>query len=349
MLILELADSFQVLQPRIRHNRIPPDVQTLVLRAIKTGTLSDTSIAATYNLKRSTVYSVRKIWETSGRETALPRGGRRSEKMTNNQKEAVLNWVDADCTSTNRQLVKRTENVFEIRVSESTVSRLLKDFHYSVKRVSLVPERRNSAEVIEAHFHFAVRMVSLETRRDDMFYLDEVGFQFTMRSLYGRSPAGTRANVRVPQIRSRNFSCAAAMSTRGLSYFKLQDRPYNTGSFVTFIVDLIQHLHEQGIEHAILVADNVSFHHSREIQQLVHAHEHELIFIAPYSPFLNPIEETFNQWKSIVRNSAPRNPEELVQSVNLAASRITSEHCQNYIRHSESYRSRCLLREVIEN
>ena len=270
-------------------------------------------------------------------------------KLTDDRKEEVLKWVDADCTQTLSRLVERIEDSFSIRVSESTVSRLLRDFHYSVKRVSRVPERRNSPDVIESRFAFAVRMVSLATRRDEIFYLDEVGFQFTMRSLYGRSPVGTRANVQVPQIRSRNFSCAAAMSTSGLSYFKLQDRPYNTSTFSAFIIDLISHLREAGVEHAILLADNVPFHHAHDVQQLVRAHGHEMIFIPPYSPFLNPIEEMFSQWKSIVRSSAPRNSEELAQAVNLASTRITSEHCQNYIRHVESYFSRCLLREQIEN
>jgi transposase len=41
--------------------------------------------------------------------------------------------------------------------------------------------------------------------------------------------------------------------------------------------------------------DNVRFHRSEEVVTLIEAHGHFAVFLPPYSPFLNPIEELFNQ------------------------------------------------------
>ena len=50
----------------------------------------------------------------------------------------------------------------------------------------------------------------------EFLWLDEVPFNLSMRVSYGRSLVGTRAEDRVPKIKSKNVTVMAAMNTRGV-------------------------------------------------------------------------------------------------------------------------------------
>lgn len=328
---------------------VPEALRALAILAIKDSKSSDQDIANTLRLKRSTVYSIRKAFIEDGREHSKKRGGNRPQKLADAQQEAILDWIDEDCTQPLKRIADRVNTEFDIQVSRQTIGKILKEFHYSIKRVSLIPERRNCPEVIEKRYVFAMRMLENAHNRHKIFFLDEVGFNFCMRSINGWSQIGTRANVTVPQIRSRNFSCAAVMSRSSLYYFKVLDKPYNTSFFREFILEILQKFYAEQITNTLLVCDNVAFHRNPEIQSLIRANGHETLFLAPYSPFLNPIEELFSQWKHHVRHAQPRNTEDLLVAINNAAANITEENCKNYVEHMETYYPLCLQRRCIEN
>lgn len=329
--------------------RIPEAIRKLIIEAIKELKLSDAEISEIYKVKRSTVYSIRMVYLDEGRESIsnIVRG--RQMKLSDEQKCHILDWVDQDCTLTTKRLAVKVNEEFGIQISRQTVSRILKAFHYSFKRTSSIPERRNDPATIDLRYEFAVKMVDLIAFRDRWFFLDEIGFNVSMRTKYGWSVKGIRANVSVPQIRSRNFSCCATMSIGGLFYFKVLDRPYNSDFYVEYINDIMMKLKSVSISGAIIIADNVRFHHNIRVRNIIQANGHQMVFVAPYSPFLNPIEELFSSWKRNIAARASTNVDELMQAITQTSQEITQIHCQNYVNHMEGYFGRCLHREVIEN
>jgi transposase len=52
---------------------------------------------------------------------------------------------------------------------------------------------------------------------------------------------------------------------------------------------------------SVLVMDNASFHHTERIQQMCHDAGVKLVYLPPYSPDLNPIEEFFAELKSFIK------------------------------------------------
>lgn len=52
---------------------------------------------------------------------------------------------------------------------------------------------------------------------------------------------------------------------------------------------------------SVLVMDNASFHHSEKLEQMCTDAGVRLIYLPPYSPDLNPIEEFFAELKAFVR------------------------------------------------
>ena len=229
------------------------------------------SISDIMKLKRSTVDSIIKVYLTEGRTTALRRGGEQTKKLTDEHLVALREWIDDDCSISLIKLVAVLKRRFGIVVSKTTVDRALVGFSYTVKRVYVQPERRNDAEAINDRYRYACEFLYLVSvvPEECIIFLDELGFNVSMRTRRGRSLRGTRAIQVVPSLRSRNISICCAMSSKQIIYYKAQSKPFNGVFFSEFLVKLFAILEERGVTNAVLVMDNVPFHKSEIIRELI--------------------------------------------------------------------------------
>src|SRR5690606_11175157 len=133
-------------------------------------------------------------------------------------------------------------------------------------------------------------------------FIDETGFNISMRRTYGRSLAGTKVRLQVPRLRSKNITVIAAISESGIVHYKVLDGNGNQNTFSEFLVELFTTLNANGLQSRILIMDNASFHKTGVIQELIKENNHKVMYLPPYSPFLNPIEYFFNKWKSYIRS-----------------------------------------------
>ncbi|KII72977.1 hypothetical protein RF11_13417 [Thelohanellus kitauei] len=130
---------------------------------------------------------------------------------------------------------------------------------------------------------------------------------------------------------------------------KWHDRAFNRDLFGNYIDELLEKIRALNIEHATIVMDNVSFHFCEEISQQISEAGHTLLFLPPYSPFMNPIENMFSKWKGEIRIMRSENSVELYQNITAASSLITNSDCSGYYSHMFRYINRCLRREIIED
>lgn len=182
-----------------------------------------------------------------------------------------------------------------------------------------------------------------------IIFIDESGFSLSMRRSFGRSLVGTRANLRVKTIRAKNISLIAAISSEKVWTFHLENGSVNQDVFSLFLEKLFLELENYSIANALLIMDNVRFHKTDSIKRKIEESPHKVLFLPPYSPFLNPIEEFFHQLKSIVRNKNPTNQVELFQSIEDGPKDISSRQLQNYCNHAETYFIKCLDKQTISN
>ena len=279
------------------------------------------------------------------------KSGHRRPMLTNQMKDYLCDQIEEDCTRRYKDLRQQLMAAYpEITtVSDSTIKRALKEFHFSFKQVTQVPERRNNPDVIEGRYSYAMTNTGLIPERQRIVFIDQMGLQVTSRAKYGHSVKGTKAHKSVPAIRSRTYSVCAAMMEDSLYFFQIQNVAYNSEHYIGFLVQLFNHFAIDNITGAHLIMDNVPFHHTHDVRNLATAHGHNIIFLPPYSPFMNPIEELFHQWKSCVRRRSPLNEEQLYAAVSASSEDITSAQCRNYFQHMESYLVKCLSREVIQS
>ena len=135
-----------------------------------------------------------------------------------------------------------------------------------------------------------------------------------MRLKYGRSLIGTSSRKIVTTIRSRNYSVCAAITKNRVLSFNVCSGSYNSERFCEYMRDLIAILGDSTEKYHIIM-DNCSINKVQEVRSIIENSGHEIIFLPPYSPQLNPIEETFSKWKHYIRAMNVQNADGLFEAI----------------------------------
>jgi len=83
----------------------------------------------------------------------------------------------------------------------------------------------------------------------------------------------------------------------------------------------------------LVVLDNLSSHKSSAAIAAVEAVGAKMVFLPPYSPDLNPIENVFSKIKQLIRGIRPRNWQQIIQSAKQALLQLTCDDFQNAFLH----------------
>ncbi|XP_040175166.1 uncharacterized protein LOC120908323 [Anopheles arabiensis] len=316
--------------PRRRNKTTSDEDRKRVITAYENG-VAGKDIALMLNLHRATVYSIIKKFQKTWNVEAAKRGGNRAKLLPEEAVQSIRTWIDEDCTVTLKALAEKVHERYSVRVSTSTIARQIKGFNYTFKRIHNLPERRNTSSTIEERKSYATMFyqLSVENSNTGIVFLDEVGFNLSMRTSQGRSQKGTIPTLVVPQLRSRNISIICAMDKNGIVHYHSHNRAVNRELFKQFILQLKEKLRTRGIDESYLIMDNVAFHKCIEVKEAIGNEEDKPLYLPPYSPFLNPIENMFSKWKNLVKT--------------------TSQDCEGYFRNMTAYLARCFRGEVIED
>ena len=174
------------------------------------------------SLKYSTVWRIVDQFNKTGDANEKKRGSDTRSKLTLDQKNEVLIWVDENCLLRLKDIVNLVQEKFNILTSKSAIERILHGFYYTVKSTVLVPQRRNNVRTIDIKERYAeeFRRLEAETEHSNLVFIDEVGFCVVSRSKKGRSIVGSSPYVSVSAARSHNISVVAAMNKYGLNLSK---------------------------------------------------------------------------------------------------------------------------------
>src|SRR3712207_5165921 len=80
----------------------------------------------------------------------------------------------------------------------------------------------------------------------------------------------------------------------------------------------------------IVLADNLPAHKGRLVHEAIEAAGASLVFLPPYSPDFNPIENAFAKLKALLRKATERTVEGLWRAIGRLLDRFTPPECANY-------------------
>ena len=163
-----------------------------------------------------------------------------------------------------------------------------------------------------------------------LIFLDETWATTSMTPTWGRSPRGARCVGYSPQGHWHTTTFVCALSVRGLLAPLVLDGPINGNAFVAWIEQFLAPELRAG---DTVVMDNLSSHKVAGVQAAIEAAGATLRYLPPYSPDLNPIEQSFSKLKTLLRKAQARTLEALWSAVGALLDLFGPSECERYIRH----------------
>lgn len=148
---------------------------------------------------------------------------------------------------------------------------------------------------------------------------------------YGRAPRGQRLVAAVPHGHWKTTTLIAAVRLDGITAPYVLDGPIDGETFLAYVEQMLAPTLGAG---DIVIMDNLASHKVRGVREAIEATGAELLYLPPYSPDLNPIENLFAKMKAFLRKSAERSVDALWNSIGSAIHAITPNDCANCFRHA---------------
>lgn len=162
-------------------------------------------------------------------------------------------------------------------------------------------------------------------------FVDESGFHTSMTRLRARAPRGERAYGKVPRKRGRNQTLIASITLQGAMGQALSiEGATDSELFEAYLERFLAPTLSAG---QVVVLDGLGAHRTHKVRELVEARGADLLFLPPYSPDLNPIEEAFSKVKGIVRKAGARTRKALDGAVGEAMAAVTPEDAAGWFAH----------------
>lgn len=180
----------------------------------------------------------------------------------------------------------------------------------------------------------------------EIYFLDECRFNlFTARDR-GWAKVGNPASKVVANSKGRDVTLLAMIGIDGLANFELSDG-YNAAAF-TIALDRIarEMVQKGGDKKRYIVMDNCPIHNKENLHHIEKGYNIKVVFLPPYSPMLNPIENWFNELKQVIRQKTYKTRLELKQTLEAVLERYRDKSFANYYSHINQYLDLGIKREL---
>jgi transposase len=163
-----------------------------------------------------------------------------------------------------------------------------------------------------------------------LVFVDEMGANTSLSPLYAWSRRGERARLSAPRNRGKNTTLLASMTSEGLGPCLAVVGGTTKGVFEAYVERVLVPTLQPG---QVVVADNLAAHKGEEVRELIEGRGCSLLFLPPYSPDYNPIEEAFSKIKGLLRGTRARTREALIEALEEAISAVTAQDARGFFKH----------------
>jgi transposase len=174
---------------------------------------------------------------------------------------------------------------------------------------------------------------TIDARR--LVFVDEMGAHTSLSVLYAYSPRGRRIHAEVPRNRGPNTTLLASITIDGMGPCVAVEGSTTSAVFEAYVEQVLVPTLRPG---QAVVLDNLTAHKGARVRELVEGRDCELMFLPPYSPDFNPIEEAFSKVKGLLRKAGARTREALVDALGAALEAVTAEDAQGFFKHCGYHR-----------
>lgn len=164
-----------------------------------------------------------------------------------------------------------------------------------------------------------------------LVFIDETWAKTNMAPLRGWAPKGERLIGRAPHGHWRTMTFIAALRHDRIDAPLVLDGPVNGEAFRCYVEQVLIPTLSPG---DIVVMDNLGSHKGPAVRRAIRQAGVHLLFLPPYSPDLNPIEQVFAKLKHMLRNAAERTMETTWRRIGSLLDQFKPQECANYLKNA---------------
>lgn len=161
-------------------------------------------------------------------------------------------------------------------------------------------------------------------------FVDECSTNTSLSPIYGWSRKGKRVYFEVPRNWGANVTLVSSMSLEGMGPSLAVEGSTTKVVFEAYVELVLAPTLKPG---QIVVMDNLSSHKGPRVKELIEGRGCKLLYLPPYSPDLNPIEEAFAKLKALLRRAGARTRETLIEAMGRALDAVTARDARGFFEH----------------
>ena len=193
-----------------------------------------------------------------------------------------------------------------------------------LQKKSLVATERDE----ESRAHWRAEIGDLDPTQ--FVFVDESSATITLTPVYARAPKGQRAHGSAPRNYRQRTTVIAALTPDGIQAPMTLTGAVDGDAFAAYAQQVLVPQLRPG---KIVILDNLSVHKRADIRQQIEQAGCTLLFLPPYSPDFNPIEQAFSKLKAGLRRAQARTQEALDRAIKEALDTITPVDAHHWFRH----------------
>ena len=161
-------------------------------------------------------------------------------------------------------------------------------------------------------------------------FLDESGVTTEMTRRYGRAPHGERVREGAPAGHWHTLTLLGAITPDGLLATMSIASPTDSDVILAYLEQVLCPRLRPG---QVVVMDNLAAHKHPAVRELIEQAGAKLLYLPPYSPDFNPIEQCWAKIKECLRAAKTRAVDLLEKALAAAIAAVTSHNATAWFRH----------------
>jgi transposase len=190
----------------------------------------------------------------------------------------------------------------------------------------VLPSEQRRPDIARRRTRWKKYQGRLDPRR--LVFIDETWAKTNMAPLRGWAMRGERLRAHVPHGHWKTLTFLAALRCDRIDAPCVFDGPINGESFAAYVRQALVPTLAPG---DVVILDNLGSHKGKAVRDAIRAAGARLLFLPPYSPDLNPIEQVFAKLKHLLRQAAERTIEATWQRAGSLLDRFQPDECQRYL------------------
>jgi transposase len=212
-----------------------------------------------------------------------------------------------------------------VKVDYRTVWNFVRAEGLSFKK-SVLPSAQERPDIARFRTRWKKYQGRLDPKR--LVFIDETWAKTNMAPIRGWALRGRRRQARVPCGHWKTMTFLAALRCDRIDAPCVFDGPINGVSFMTYVEQFLVPTLRPG---DIVILDNLGGHKGKAVRRSIRAAGARLLFLPPYSPDLNPIEQVFAKLKQLMRKAAERTFDPTWKRIGHLRDCFQPDECQRYL------------------